>query len=128
MLSIGAVARAAGVTPRVVRYYEQQGLLTSERTTGGQRRYPDAAVERVRFIQQLIQAGLGSATIRDLLPCVDTRVATVETIRRLEVERDHIQARADELARMSHRLGHLIDAARDSIEKPQQRAATQAAR
>ena len=114
MLSIGAVAHGAGVTPRVVRYYEQQGLLASERTSGGQRRYAPAAVERVRFIQELIRSGLGSATIRQLLPCVDSGVATESTIRRLETERQRVQARAEELGRMSRQLGELIEAARES--------------
>lgn len=114
MLSIGAVASGAGVTPRVVRYYDQHGLIASERTSGGQRRYPETAVERVQFIQQLIRAGLSTTTIRQMLPCVDTRVATEETLLRLETERDRIRARVQELTGMESRLSELIDAARDS--------------
>lgn len=114
MLSIGAVAHAAGVSPRAVRYYEQQGLLASERSSGGQRRFPELAIERVTFIQQLIQAGLSSATIRDLLPCMDSRVATSKTIQRLEEERNRIQMRAEDLTRMGERLDRLIEQARNS--------------
>ncbi len=115
MLSIGAVARGASVTPRTVRYYELQGLLTSERTSGGQRRYPESMIERVQFIQQLIHAGLGSATIRELLPCVDTRVANKSTLQRLEAERDRIRERAADLTAMGDRLDKLIVAAEESI-------------
>lgn len=114
MLSIGAVAHAAGVSPRAVRYYEQQGLLASERSSGGQRRFPESAIERVTFIQQLIQAGLSSATIRDFLPCMDSRVATAKTIQRLEEERNRIQMRAEDLTRMGKRLDRLIEQARIS--------------
>lgn len=117
MLPIGAVASAANVTPRVVRYYEQQGLLSSERTSGGQRRYPEATVERVRFLHQLIQAGLTSASIRELLPCVDSRVATASTLRTLEAERDRLRARAAELEAMGNRLDDLIGAARATMDE-----------
>ena len=115
MLSIGSVAHAAGVTPRVGRYYEQQGLLASERTSGGQRRYPESAVERVRFIQRLIRSGLSSQTIRELLPCVDTGVADASTLRRLTAERERVMARAEELHQMGLRLGELITAAQLSV-------------
>lgn len=115
MLSIGAVAHAAEVTPRVVRYYEQQGLLTSERTSGGQRRYTDAAIERVQFIQQLIQTGLTTEVIRSLLSCVNTRVATPDTVRQLTAQRDHIAERAANLRRMQDRLDGLIVSAQKSM-------------
>ncbi|MCW4459926.1 MerR family transcriptional regulator [Microbacterium sp. MPKO10] len=115
MLSIGAVAAAAGVTPRVVRYYEQSGLLASERTAGGQRRYPESAIERVEFIQHLIRAGLTTEVIRDQLSCVNSRVATPDTIEKLRAQREHIARRAAELNSMEQRIADLIDAAHDSI-------------
>lgn len=115
MLSIGAVAQAAGVTPRVVRYYEQHGLITSERTAGGQRRYPGSAIERVQFIQQLIRAGLTTAVIHNLLGCVNTRVATPETIAQLTAQREVIAARADELNRMKEQLDGLIGSAQETL-------------
>ncbi|MFD8867101.1 MerR family DNA-binding transcriptional regulator [Streptomyces sp. NPDC059590] len=43
---IGEVAAKAGVSVRALRYYEQQDLLHSSRNPGGQRRYPDGAVDR----------------------------------------------------------------------------------
>ncbi|WP_166997265.1 MerR family transcriptional regulator [Paramicrobacterium fandaimingii] len=115
MLSIGAVAIAAGVTPRVVRYYEQSGLLTSERTTGGQRRYPESAIERVEFIQHLIRAGLTTDVIRDQLSCVNSRIATPDTIAKLAAQREFIAQRAAELNRMEQRLGELIDSAQATL-------------
>lgn len=115
MLSIGAVADAAGVTPRVVRYYEQNGLLTSERTSGGQRRYSKSAIERVEFIQQLIRAGLTTEIIRNLLSCVNTRVATPETLEQLVAQRERIAQRADELNSMKRRLDDLIVSAERTV-------------
>jgi MerR family transcriptional regulator, redox-sensitive transcriptional activator SoxR len=57
---IGEVAEQAGVSVRALRYYEEQGLVAARRTSGGQRRYPESTVERVRFIQLLYSAGLTS--------------------------------------------------------------------
>ncbi len=70
-MRIGEVAAKAGVSVRALRYYEQQDLLHSSRNPGGQRRYADGAVERVRLIQQLYSVGLTSRTIREVLPFAD---------------------------------------------------------
>lgn len=69
-MRIGELATKAGVSVRALRYYEEQQLLTSERSASGQRHYVDSAVDRVRLIQQLYAAGLPSRTIVELLPCV----------------------------------------------------------
>jgi DNA-binding transcriptional MerR regulator len=52
---IGELARAAGTTPRTVRYYEEIGLLAEaeERAAGAHREYTDADVERLRQILRL---------------------------------------------------------------------------
>ncbi|MFE2553104.1 MerR family transcriptional regulator [Streptomyces sp. NPDC059355] len=70
-MRIGELAARAGVSVRSLRYYEEQGLLTSTRSAGGQRHYTDDEVERVAFVQRLYAAGLSSRTIAELLPCVD---------------------------------------------------------
>jgi DNA-binding transcriptional MerR regulator len=54
---IGELAERTGVSVRSLRYYETKGLLASERTSGGQREYPEAAVDRVRRIQEMFAAG-----------------------------------------------------------------------
>ncbi|GAA5053964.1 DNA-binding transcriptional MerR regulator [Thermocatellispora tengchongensis] len=68
-MKIGDLSRETGVPVRLLRYYESQGLLTSERTEGGHRRYhPDAPITVTR-IRTLLAAGLPTRVIRDLLPC-----------------------------------------------------------
>ena len=54
-MRIGELARAAGTTPRTVRYYEEIGLLAEaeERAAGAHREYTDADVERLRQILRL---------------------------------------------------------------------------
>ncbi|MFW0789985.1 MerR family transcriptional regulator [Gordonia sp. CPCC 205333] len=69
-IRIGELSRRTGVSVRSLRYYEQQKMLISERTPGGHREYPEAAVDRVILIQQLFAAGLHSTKIAQLLPCM----------------------------------------------------------
>ena len=70
-MRIGELATKAGVSVRALRYYEEHGLLTAERSGRGQRHYAEPAVHRVQLIQHLYAAGLTSRTIADLLPCVE---------------------------------------------------------
>lgn len=107
-MRIGEVARGAGVSPRALRYYEEQGLLSSERTSGGQRDYPESAVERVRLIQQFFTAGLPSRTIQRLLPCVDSGEGSSEVFDLLTAERDRITAAIADLAATRDALDSLI--------------------
>src|SRR4051794_22300784 len=94
---IGELASRAGVSPRALRYYEEQQLLFSERSDSGQRRYVDSMVDRVQLIQRLYAAGLNSRAIASLLPCVQTGVATPEMLERLVAEEDRISTQIDEL-------------------------------
>ena len=65
-MRIGDLAARAGVSVRSLRYYEEQGLLTSTRSAGGQRHYTESDVERVAFVQRLYAAGLSSRTLIDM--------------------------------------------------------------
>ncbi|MDM7889988.1 MerR family transcriptional regulator [Curtobacterium sp. RHCJP20] len=107
-MRIGDLAAATGASVRSLRYYEEQGLLTAERTAGGQRSYAPSSVERVRLVQQLFAAGLPSRTIVQLLPCVDAGVATPESFALLVAERDRITAQLAELEAARDRLDEVI--------------------
>ncbi|WP_372661160.1 MerR family transcriptional regulator [Amycolatopsis kentuckyensis] len=94
-MRIGELSQRTGVSPRSLRYYEAQGLLTSSRSEAGQRHYSDAEVERVALIRQLFDAGMSSRVIAAVLPCVeipsdpDVVEAAFATMAR---ERDRIDA------------------------------------
>lgn len=107
-MRIGEVAAQAGVSVRALRYYEEQGLLTAERTASGQRRYAPGAVERVRFIQNLYAAGLGSRAVLRILPCMEHGVLTDEMHDRLLAERERVQAQLDELTATRDKLDDVI--------------------
>lgn len=66
-LTIGEVARRAGLATSAVRYYEQQGLITASRAPGGSRRYPRAVLRRLAFVRAAQNVGLSLQEIRDAL-------------------------------------------------------------
>jgi len=110
-MRIGDVAYKAGVSTRALRYYEEQGLLASERTPSGQRIYAESAVERVQLIQQFFTAGLASRTILQLLPCVDSGQGSPEVFEMLAAERDRITAAMADLAAARDALDRIVDIA-----------------
>lgn len=110
-MRIGDVAHRAGVSTRALRYYEEQGLLTSERSGSGQRMYRESAVERVQLIQQFFTAGLPSRTILQLLPCVDSGHGSPEVFEMLAAERDRITAAMADLASARDALDRIVDVA-----------------
>ncbi|MFV2144577.1 MerR family transcriptional regulator [Isoptericola sp. G70] len=63
-MKIGEVARRTGVAPRLVRYYEQQGLPTAERAADGYRRYDEADVERVERVAGKVRAGIPTRLVK----------------------------------------------------------------
>lgn len=107
-MRIGELAARTGVSVRALRYYEEQDLLTSERSPSGQRHYPDHAVDRVRMIQRLYGAGLSSKTILGILPCVVTGEVTPELLGRLTAERDRIDRQISDLTGTRDRLDDMI--------------------
>lgn len=71
LLTMSAVSRRSGFAPSALRYYEAQGLIRAERTTGNQRRYPRSVLRRLAFIRAARNVGLGLTQIRaelDTLP------------------------------------------------------------
>ena len=57
-LTIGDVARRAGVATSALRFYEEKGLIRSDRNAAGHRRYPRAVIRRVAFIVFAQRVGL----------------------------------------------------------------------
>lgn len=113
-MRIGELASRSGVSVRSVRYYEEQGLLSSVRSASGQRHYTDGEVDRVAFIQRLYAAGLSSRTIAELLPCVDapSEANSDTALERMALERERLSAHIAELARTRDALDQLMVTAR----------------
>lgn len=65
-LTIGEVARRAGIRPSAIRYYESSGLLPAPRRSSGQRRYDAGVLQRLAIIQLAQEAGFSIAEIKSL--------------------------------------------------------------
>jgi MerR family redox-sensitive transcriptional activator SoxR len=64
VLTIGEAAARSGVAPSALRFYEEQGLIASERNDSGHRRYPRGVLRRVAFIVFAQKVGLSLEEIR----------------------------------------------------------------
>ncbi|WP_405676624.1 MerR family transcriptional regulator [Streptomyces sp. NBC_01511] len=69
-MRMGEFSRRTGVSQRLLRYYEEQGLLAPSRRPSGYREYAEEDMVTVRGIRVLLGAGLNTATIAELLPCM----------------------------------------------------------
>ncbi len=102
-LTVGVVARRVGIRPSAVRFYERQGLVTSERLANGYRTYDRAAVKVLSFISRAKALGFSLEEVREILtvrrsgtePCarvtkmiernlagIDQRIADLSALRR----------------------------------------------
>jgi DNA-binding transcriptional MerR regulator len=122
-MRIGDLAAATGASARSLRYYEEQGLLASERGAGGQRNYPASAVERVGLIRSLLAAGLTSRTIADVLPCIsDASIRTPWLADRLHEELARVDQQLADLQRTREILAGLAERYRSSLTDVANRA------
>lgn len=69
-MRIGEFSRRTGVSQRLLRYYEEQGLLRPSRRPSGYREFTEGDIATVRGIRMLLAAGLNTATIAELMPCM----------------------------------------------------------
>lgn len=76
-MRIGELTKRTGVPTRMLRYYEDQGLITPRRLDNGYREYDEHLVLRVRKIRGLLDSGIPTRIIGDMLPCLNDTDATV---------------------------------------------------
>ncbi|NEE00488.1 MerR family transcriptional regulator [Phytoactinopolyspora halotolerans] len=110
-MRVGDMAAATGVSPRLLRYYEEQGLLAPERSAAGQRLYAADDVERVARIRRLLDAGLSTTVIAQILACVCGGTGDVEPCLdpMLQEELARIDAKLAQLAEHRGRLEAIIE-------------------
>jgi MerR family transcriptional regulator, thiopeptide resistance regulator len=101
-LTIGDVARRTGLTERTLRYYEELGLLTPSRDTGGRRRYDGESLDRLYRIRLLRALGTPLAEVdpdaSDLLGLARRHLADLDTrLAGLARQRERVRAVEDRL-------------------------------
>ncbi|WP_308198719.1 MerR family transcriptional regulator [Actinomadura litoris] len=116
-MRIGELASTTGVNRRLLRYYEDQGLLHPTRLANGYREYDDADVAAVRHIRALLTAGLPTTAIAGLLHCVhdeDGRMVPSPCpimIAKLRDERSRIAEAITRLRTSQEALDSILDTA-----------------
>ena len=111
-MTIGRLAKAAGVNVETVRYYQRRGLIAEpEKPVGGQRRYPQAAVNRIAFIRRAQRLGFSLAEVESLLKHLEGR-SWPETRSIAEKKLASLDLHVAELNRMRASLKALIEKSR----------------
>lgn len=118
LLSVGEVARRAGVAVSALHYYEREGLIHSLRSGGNQRRYPRGVLRRVAVIKVAQSLGLSLAEIAAAFATLpDDRPPSVADWRRLsESWRSDLDQRISQLQGLRERLDGCIGCGCLSLE------------
>ncbi|MDQ0376077.1 MerR family transcriptional regulator [Amycolatopsis thermophila] len=117
-MRIGELSDRTETPRRLLRYYEEQGLIVSRRLPNGYRDYDEYNVGRVLQIRGLLDAGLPTRIIKQILPCLDKPRsiyfpdATPEMLATLERERDRMTRRIDCLTRNRDAITEYLDIVR----------------
>jgi MerR family transcriptional regulator, redox-sensitive transcriptional activator SoxR len=109
-LTIGELSARSGVAPSALRYYEDEGLIQSGRTTGNQRRYQRVTLRRVAFIRSAQRVGLTLDEIAEALATLPAgRTPTKADWSRLSRSwRPRIDAQIERLERLREKLDGCI--------------------
>lgn len=111
-LTIGQVAKRAGIGVETVRFYEREGLLGQpERRPSGYRQFDEGIVARLQFIRRAKELGFTLKEIKELLSLkVDPSTTCAEVKGRAEAKIADIEARIESLKRMKRALVKLTRA------------------
>jgi DNA-binding transcriptional MerR regulator len=110
-MRIGELSKRTGVATRLLRYYEEQGLISPRRLDNGYRVYDEYLVDRVRKIRGLIDSGIPTRIISNILPCLGKpQVIVVE-----DADPELREILAKERDRMTEKIGFLTHN-RDAID------------
>jgi DNA-binding transcriptional MerR regulator len=108
-VKIGELAERTGIPARMLRYYEEQGLLSSERSANGYRSYDEGDVERATRARGLVQAGLTTRLAKVVLDVERQCAMAAPTC-----SRELAEMLATELAALDERLTCLTKS-RDAV-------------
>jgi MerR family redox-sensitive transcriptional activator SoxR len=118
-LSVGEVARRSGVPVSTVHFYEAQGLISSWRTEGNQRRYARDVLRRVALIRVAQRVGISLTDVAAALASLPSDVAPsrADWTRLSAAWRDELDERIAQLARLRDTLDDCIGCGCLSIDR-----------
>ena len=110
-MNIGAAAKASGVSAKMIRYYEEQGLIVAaKRTDAGYRIYSEQDVQVLRFIKRARDLGFAVEWIKSLLALWQDQHRQSSDVRELAKRHvDELQQKIGQLQQMVGTLQTLID-------------------
>jgi DNA-binding transcriptional MerR regulator len=103
-MTISQISARTGVSSRLLRYYEEQSLITPGRDRNGYRVYCDLGVERIEQIRSLLGAGLPTKVIKQVLPRLSGPGITALTD---DGHHEVLAALCREAAALQHRIDEL---------------------
>ncbi|MEM7442365.1 MAG: Cu(I)-responsive transcriptional regulator [Pseudomonadota bacterium] len=110
-MNIGDAAEATGLPAKTIRYYEEIGLVASNRRPNGYRNYGEAELHSLRFVQRARSLGFSVSDCRDLLSLYGDRERSSADVKALaQAKLKEIDAKIEELQSLRSALGNLIDA------------------
>jgi MerR family gold-responsive transcriptional activator of gol and ges genes len=111
-MNIGQAAKASGVSAKMIRYYEQSGLIpAADRTASGYRDYSDTDVHMLRFIRRARDLGFSVAEISDLLGLWRDETRQSAEVKRLaQGHIDELEKKIKDLQDMARTLSVLVNA------------------
>ena len=109
MLTIGKIAKRAGVNTSAIWYYERQDLLRPSRLVNGYRVYDEDAIKTLRFLRQAQALGITLKEIKLLLDLTRSARRPCEAVRQLAYQHlTEIDVKIRELRSLRHALRNLL--------------------
>jgi MerR family redox-sensitive transcriptional activator SoxR len=118
-LTVGEMSARSGVPASALRFYEREGLISSRRTVGNQRRFTRDTLRRVAFVRVSQAVGISLATVRHALGLLpEDRTPTREDWACIsQYWREDLDARIRQLERLRDQLSECIGCGCMSISK-----------
>lgn len=109
-MNIGAAAEKTGLPAKTIRYYEDIGLLTADRSTNGYRDYSQTDIHRLRFLKRARNLGFSVAECRQLLSLYDDRERESAEVKAVaQAKLVEIDQKLKELEELRNLLSHLVE-------------------
>ena len=118
-MHIGEFAKRSGISERMLRYYENRGVLTPRRSAAGYRQYSEADLRQATLVRQLNEAGLKLDSVALLLPCLVDDAPHFDPCDRVRATLAHelnaLDQKLDALQQSRTRLARLVDQVENAV-------------